>query len=83
MHIPERMCIGCRKMAPKHELIKVVMSDGIVQIDPESKKAGRGAYFCRDIKCIENAKKKKALSKHFKMQVSDEIYVQVKEFLDG
>lgn len=83
MRIPERMCVGCRKMAPKNELIKVVFSDGTVQTDIKSKKPGRGAYFCKDIKCVENAQKKKALSRHFKTNIPDDIYMQVKELLNG
>lgn len=83
MHIPERMCIGCRKMLPKNQLIKVVSKDLSVKLDPDGKLPGRGAYFCRDIKCIENAQKKRALSKHFKMNVPNEIYEQAKELLNG
>ena len=83
MHIPERMCIGCRKMLPKSELIKVVAKDGNAVVDKGGKLPGRGAYFCRDKKCIENAQKKKALSKHFKMNVPNEIYESVKEQLNG
>lgn len=83
MHIPQRMCIGCRKMMPKNELIKVVLKDGNVQVDPEGKKQGRGAYFCRDLKCIEAARKKKALSRQFKTNVPEEVYTEVKGCLDG
>lgn len=82
MHIPERMCIACRKMAPKGELIKVVSKDGKVETDRTGKLPGRGAYFCKDIKCIEKAQKKKALSKHFKTKVSDSVYEDVKELLN-
>ena len=45
---PMRMCVGCREMKPKRELIRVVRSpDGAVSLDPVGKKPGRGAYVCR------------------------------------
>lgn len=82
-HIPERMCVGCRKMKPKPDLIKVVLNNGIVEADFKSNKFGRGAYFCRNIECIEAAKKKKALSRQFKTAVPESFYESVKEFLHG
>lgn len=82
-HTPLRMCIGCRKMQPKNELIKVSSKDGICELDKEQKKFGRGAYICKNASCIEMARKKRALSKHFKMQVPEVLYDEAKEFLDG
>jgi len=43
-HIPQRTCIGCRQVAGKRGLIRVVRTvDGVV-VDPTGKVAGRGAY---------------------------------------
>jgi uncharacterized protein len=43
-HIPQRTCIGCRQVAGKRGLIRVVRTaDGVV-VDPTGKLAGRGAY---------------------------------------
>ena len=43
--IPMRMCVGCREMKPKKELIRVVhQPDGGVILDRTGKAAGRGAY---------------------------------------
>lgn len=83
MHVPERMCIACRKMAPKSELLKVVLSGDEALADATGKLQGRGAYFCKDIKCIETAQKKKALSKHFKRNIPNDVYEDVKELLNG
>jgi predicted RNA-binding protein YlxR (DUF448 family) len=82
-HIPERMCIGCREMHPKPELIKIVSKNGIAEVDAAGKKDGRGAYLCKNFQCIETARKKKALSRHFKMPVPDSLYDEVEELLDG
>ena len=82
-HIPERMCIACRTMFPKHELIKFVLEDEIVIIDKFQKKFGRGAYICKKEECIEKAKKKRALSAKFKMAVPDSIYDEIRGVIDG
>ncbi len=82
-HIPMRMCVGCRQMHPKDDLIKVTLKNNEIEIDFKKKNEGRGAYFCKSIECIGLAKKKKALSKHFKMPVSEEIYDKAMEYIDG
>lgn len=74
MHIPERMCVACRKMKPKAELFKVVRTGTGAELDEKQNKSGRGAYVCKDAGCIETARKKKAFSHHFKGRVNDELY---------
>ena len=82
-HIPERMCIACRSMFPKCELIKFVVEDGNVTIDKFQKKFGRGAYICKKEECMEKARKKRALSAKFKMAVPDGIYDELRGVIDG
>ena len=39
--IPMRMCVGCREMKEKRELIRVVRSpEGEISLDPTGKKSG-------------------------------------------
>lgn len=80
-HIPMRMCIACRTMRPQHELIRIVRDNtsGEVRIDREKKLFGRGAYICRDEKCIRLAVKKRGLERHFKCAVPMEIYTLAEE----
>ena len=62
--IPMRMCVACREMTPKRELIRVVRSpEGEISIDDRGKKNGRGAYVCNKIECIQNALKRKQLER--------------------
>lgn len=82
-HIPQRMCIACRGMFPKHELIKFVLENGSVITDNNQKKFGRGAYICKKEECIEKARKKKALSAKFKMAVPESIYDELRGVIDG
>jgi predicted RNA-binding protein YlxR (DUF448 family) len=76
--IPLRKCVGCQEMKPKRDLIRVVLSpENQVFLDPTGKKAGRGAYICKALECFQAARKKKALDRSLKTNVSDEIYQQL------
>ena len=71
--IPMRMCVGCREMKPKRELIRVVRApDGTVSLDATGKKAGRGAYVCRSAECLGRAIKQKQLERQLEVQLSEE-----------
>ena len=75
---PERTCIVCRKKGPKENFIKIVKNkNGEVSIEKQKKLDGRGAYICKNEKCFADAKKKRALNRVFKMQISDEIYEEI------
>ncbi len=46
-HVPLRRCAACGLQAPKGELVRVSRtSQGVVAIDPQGKRGGRGAYLC-------------------------------------
>ncbi|GAQ26213.1 MULTISPECIES: YlxR family protein [Tepidanaerobacter] len=82
--IPMRMCIGCREMKPKNELIRIVKTpDNNVEIDPTGKKSGRGAYVCKNDKCIEASMKENQLSKALDINVTKEIVSKIKEELSN
>ena len=43
--VPMRMCVGCREMKPKKELLRIVRSpEGEISVDRTGKVSGRGAY---------------------------------------
>ena len=78
--IPMRMCIACREMKPKTEMIRVVKNaDGEIFADPTGKAAGRGAYVCGEPACLKMLEKKKLLHKTFSTNVSEEVYLGVEE----
>ena len=61
--IPERMCVACRKMRPKPELIRIVnTADGVV-VDGTGKLNGRGVYLCKCNDCLTKAIKSKGFLK--------------------
>ena len=60
--IPMRMCVGCKQMKPKKELVRIVLpKDGEFHMDPTGRENGRGAYICRDENCLNAALKQKNL----------------------
>ena len=72
--VPMRMCVGCREMKPKRELLRVVRSpDGEVSFDLTGRKPGRGAYVCRSEACLMQAIKKKQLERAFSAPLSDTV----------
>ncbi len=72
--IPMRMCVGCREMKPKRELIRVVRSpEGEVSMDPVGKKPGRGAYVCRNVECLKRAIKQRQLERQLEVQLTAEV----------
>lgn len=78
--IPMRMCIGCREMKPKRDMIRVVKSpEGDISLDYKGKAAGRGAYLCHNPDCLEKAIKHRLLEKTFSQKIDDEIYAKLRE----
>lgn len=75
---PQRMCIVCRQMMDKRDLVRVVKNkDGEFKVDTTGKLAGRGAYVCKNANCVNLLKKSKALNRNFKCQVPEEIYEEL------
>ena len=61
--IPERMCVVCRQMKPKTELLRIVNTvDGVV-VDGTGKLNGRGIYVCKCKECVTKAIKSKGFVK--------------------
>ncbi len=70
-----RMCVGCREMKPKKELLRVVKSPaGPIVFDRVGKAPGRGAYVCPNPECLKKAQKSKALDRALEAQVTQEVY---------
>lgn len=72
------MCIVCKNMKPKDELLRITkIKDGSYSLDEKAQ--GRGAYICKDNDCFNKCMKKKLLNKSFKMNVPDEVYNTILE----
>ncbi len=80
---PQRMCVVCRAMKDKAELIRVVRSkEGVFALDPTGKMPGRGAYVCREGDCVSRLEKVRGLERAFKGAVPGEIKAAVTELKD-
>ena len=63
--IPERMCVACRQMKPKTELLRIVNAAGGVVVDTTGKLNGRGVYLCKSKECVARALKSKGFAKQY------------------
>ena len=81
--IPMRMCLGCGEMKPKRELVRVVKSkQGEISLDLMGRKAGRGAYICKDTECLRKARKARRFEKSFECRIDDSVYDSMEAELD-
>lgn len=71
-----RKCVACGEMKIKDELFRVVKTGNGFVYDSSLKMQGRGAYICRDKKCLDIAKKKKAFARSFHQAVNDEAFME-------
>ena len=66
------MCVACREMRAKKDLMRVVKTaDGELRLDPTGKLSGRGAYLCRDAVCVQKAIKIRALERALEAPLND------------
>lgn len=74
------MCVSCRQMFDKSELLRIVKTpEGVVKVDTTGKANGRGAYVCTNQKCIDKCSKG-LLGKHFECPIPPEIYEEIKSY---
>ncbi len=82
--IPMRRCLGCNEHKPKAELLRVVRDpEGGISLDFRGKKSGRGAYICRDVKCLKKARKSHRIDKDLECTIPDEVYDAMEQELES
>ena len=55
--IPLRMCVACRELKEKRDMLRIVKNaQGEIFIDFSSKAPGRGAYICNNPECVKKLK---------------------------
>ena len=78
------MCAGCKEQKLKKELVRVVRSpEGEISLDLTGKKSGRGAYICRSLNCLKQARKARRLERSLSCKIPEEVYDQMEEELAG
>ncbi len=74
------MCIACKELKEKREMLRIVKSpEGRIFLDFSSKASGRGAYICDNVECIKKLKKQRLLNKVFSCSVEEEVYSAIEE----
>ena len=82
--IPMRQCLGCNEHKPKGELLRVVRDpEGGISLDFTGKKSGRGAYICRDVKCLRRARKSTRIDRTLNCTVPEEVYDAMEKELEA
>ncbi|MDR1439843.1 MAG: YlxR family protein [Clostridiales bacterium] len=72
---PQRMCIACRSMKDKFDLVRLVKTpDGSVALDATGKMPGRGAYICKAQACAEMARKQRKIERCFEVKDAGDAY---------
>jgi predicted RNA-binding protein YlxR (DUF448 family) len=82
--MPERQCLGCNEHKPKTELLRVVRSpEGEISLDFTGKKSGRGAYICRDVKCLRRARKSRRIENSLQVSIPEQVYDNMERELEN
>ena len=80
--VPLRKCVGCSESKPKKELTRIVKNkEQEVFIDETGKANGRGAYVCKDIRCLDRAIKTKAIYKALGKDLTEEMIESLRQSL--
>ncbi len=80
--IPLRRCLATNKSYPKKELFRVVKTPtNEVVLDISGKANGRGAYISMNFEAIELAKKSNCLAKALEIEIPEEIYTRMENYL--
>ena len=73
--IPQRKCIGCAERRDKSDLVRIVRTpDGEIRLDETGRAAGRGAYLCKNAKCLQRARKARRLEQNLGVEIPDTVY---------
>ena len=80
--IPERMCVACRQMKPKNQLVRLVLTESGATIDTTGKMNGRGVYLCKTEQCLTKARKNKGFAKAHGFSLSDELCLELEKVLE-
>ena len=78
--IPSRICVGCGEAEEKRNMIRIVKNaETGISLDGTGKKNGRGAYICKNMRCLEQAIKTKGLERSLKTAIPQDVILQLKE----
>ena len=75
-----RMCVACRQMKEKKDLIRIIKDvTGSIVVDEKVKQSGRGAYLCKSQDCFQKCIKTKALNRALSCDIPQSVFENLKE----
>lgn len=91
--MPMRKCLGCGEMLLQRDLVRVVKTkiktedenveeEYEISLDLVGKKAGRGAYVCRNTQCFEKAIKAKRFQKALSCVIPEEVIEKMRQEME-
>jgi len=78
---PVRTCVGCRTRADRSSLLRIVVQDSKLVVDPTATLPGRGAWLHPQLHCLDRAITRRALARALRVPVTVE-YAAVVEWFD-
>ena len=76
----ERRCVACKQSKQQNEMLRVARINNQYMLDVNHKLGGRGAYVCKDKKCIDLTIKKKLLNRSFKSNIDLSVYEMLGDY---
>jgi len=67
---PVRTCVGCGAKAARHELLRFVARDGVLEHDSTGHAPGRGAYLHSRLSCFERAQSRRSFARTLRRTVT-------------
>ena len=75
----QRRCMACYSTEDKYNLIRIVRTaEGKIVLDTTGKIDGRGAYICKNIKCLEKVIKTNRIGKILNSKIDNKIYDDIR-----
>ena len=82
---PQRTCVACRRVQPQPGLIRVVRTAaGLLEVDDGRGRAGRGAYLCRRLQCLNESTRRSRWAQAFRAPTvtTPEVMERLRRLLD-
>lgn len=77
-----RTCIVCKQKFEQKDLSRIVLFNQQLNVQTDKKLNGRGAYVCKNPKCVQNLVKTKALNRAFKQNINLDEYQKILNILN-
>ena len=81
--VPRRTCVGCRELAEKTNLVRLVVAGDCVSVDRTGSAPGRGAYVHPDRTCLEAAIARGGLSRALHLGLNEQGAATLRADLEG